>query len=140
MTEAAASSIPAGPFAAPRLVGRAATLRGRLTLPSDKSVAHRALIANALAHGEATVELRYPGADVLATADALRHLGVELVVREDAGGRWRATVFGLAADGTERLGRVAVDSATLDCRNSGTSIRLLSGVAAAQAVPMHAHR
>ncbi|MBA2255164.1 MAG: 3-phosphoshikimate 1-carboxyvinyltransferase, partial [Chloroflexi bacterium] len=100
--------------------------------PSDKSIGHRALIANALACGEAVVELRHPGADVLATADALRHLGVELAVREGPDGRWTATIHGLATDGPERIGRVTLASAQLDCRNSGTSLRLLSGVAAGQ--------
>jgi 3-phosphoshikimate 1-carboxyvinyltransferase len=116
----------------PKLVRAASALRGRLRLPSDKSIGHRALIANALAHGEAVVELRHPGADVLATADALRHLGVELAVRDDPGGRWSATVIGLAAAGPERLGLVPVATATLDCRNSGTSMRLLTGIAAGQ--------
>lgn len=120
----------------PRLVHQAGRLRGTLRLPSDKSIAHRALIANALANGEATVELRWPGADVLATADALGRLGVSIDLGGGLAGQTTATIRGLgdaAGNGVARgPGIVPAAFAEVDCRNSGTSMRLLTGMAAGQ--------
>ena len=93
----------------------AARLRGRLTLPADKSIAHRALIFGALSGGPTTVTLRAAGRDVLSTLGCLRALGV--TITEEADGRYVIT------------GRPSRD-ATLDCGNSGTTMRLLAGVVA----------
>ena len=92
-----------------------ARLRGRLTLPADKSIAHRALIFGALSGGPTTVTMRSPGRDVLSTVACLRALGVS--VGEEAGGRYLIS------------GRPSRDAA-LDCGNSGTTMRLLAGVVA----------
>lgn len=104
-------------FAAPATSGvvtPATRLRGRLRMPSDKSIAHRALIVGALSGGPTRVTLRSPGQDVLSTVTCLRALGVS--IRED--------------DGTyEVVGRPSKD-ATLDCGNSGTTMRLLAGAVA----------
>ncbi|MBJ7597907.1 MAG: 3-phosphoshikimate 1-carboxyvinyltransferase [Candidatus Nephthysia bennettiae] len=92
-------------------------LGGRVTVPGDKSISHRALIFNAIAGGEATVNGLSTAADVGSTASCLRALGVEV---ED--GRVRgAGLHGL---------RPA--SGALDCGNSGTTMRLLAGLLAAQ--------
>jgi 3-phosphoshikimate 1-carboxyvinyltransferase len=103
----------------PRTIQPAARLDGRLRLPSDKSIAHRALIANALEDGMAEVHLSRPGADVLSTIACLRALGVEIEVGRGepmvvriTGGDWRAP------------------SQPLDCANSGTTMRLLAGALA----------
>ena len=104
--------------AAPSTVRPATRLRGRLTVPADKSIAHRALIVNALAGGPATVEVRSPGADVLSTAACLRALGVTV----DASVDGAVTRFRLS--GSPR------HDATLDCGNSGTTMRLLAGAVA----------
>jgi 3-phosphoshikimate 1-carboxyvinyltransferase len=93
----------------------AARLRGRIRVPSDKSVAHRALIANALAGGPAAVTLRAPGFDVRSTAACLRELGVGVVE---------------TADGYMLRGVPTRDGGTLDCGNSGTTMRLLAGILA----------
>jgi 3-phosphoshikimate 1-carboxyvinyltransferase len=92
----------------------AARLRGRLRLPSDKSIGHRALIIGALSGGPTTVVLDSPGDDVRSTLACLRALGVE--VGQD-GGRF------------ELSGRPSRD-ASLDCGNSGTTMRLLAGAVA----------
>ena len=104
--------------AAARPVRPAARLRGRLELPADKSIAHRALIVNALSGGPAVVEMRLPGLDVRSTAACLRALGVTIDEAVD-GPVTRFTVSGSPSRG-----------ATLDCGNSGTTMRLLAGVAA----------
>ncbi|MGH2380019.1 MAG: 3-phosphoshikimate 1-carboxyvinyltransferase [Candidatus Limnocylindria bacterium] len=92
----------------------AARLRGRLTMPADKSIAHRALIFAALSGGPSTVTMRSPGHDVLSTLACLRGLGVAI---EHSGDRYLIS------------GRPS-RNAVLDCGNSGTTMRLLAGVVA----------
>lgn len=92
----------------------AARLRGRLRLPADKSIAHRALIVGALSGGPTTVEIRSPGDDVLSTIACLRALGVEIAEHD---GRYVIS------------GRPSRE-ATIDCGNSGTTMRLLAGAMA----------
>lgn len=96
------------------VVTPAARLRGRLDLPADKSIAHRALIFGALSGGPSAVTMRSPGRDVLSTLDCLRALGVTV---EQTGERYLLS------------GRPSRD-AVLDCGNSGTTMRLLAGVVA----------
>jgi 3-phosphoshikimate 1-carboxyvinyltransferase len=107
------------PVVAPAAIEPASRLRGRLELPADKSIGHRALIVNALSGGPATVTMRSPGLDVLSTAACLRALGVS-VDEESDGVHVRFDV-----SGTPRV------DATLDCGNSGTTMRLLAGAVAA---------
>ena len=92
-------------------------LHGTVRVPGDKSISHRALILGAIASGESTVKGLSTGADVRSTADCLRALGVE-IADEAVGGRG---LHGLRAA-----------TAPLDCGNSGTTMRLLAGVLAAQ--------
>lgn len=92
----------------------AARLRGRLRLPSDKSIAHRALIIGALSGGPTTVVLASPGDDVRSTVSCLRALGVAI---EETEGRFELTGW-------------PSRNATLDCGNSGTTMRLLAGAVA----------
>ncbi|CAN5835008.1 3-phosphoshikimate 1-carboxyvinyltransferase [soil metagenome] len=100
-------------------------LAGEVVLPSDKSIAHRALIFCALAAGDSTIRLRQPGADVRSTIAALASLGVPVaLVESDAG--LLVSVGGLGEEGA--LGRLAGGQA--DCGNSGTTMRLLTGALA----------
>jgi 3-phosphoshikimate 1-carboxyvinyltransferase len=103
---------------APGPVRPATRLRGRLELPADKSIAHRALIVNALSGGPAVVEMRSPGLDVRSTAACLRALGVTVDEMVE-GPMTRFTVSGSPSTG-----------AALDCGNSGTTMRLLAGAVA----------
>jgi 3-phosphoshikimate 1-carboxyvinyltransferase len=98
-----------------------APLRGRLTPPGDKSVSHRALIFSALAQGRSTIQGLLDSADVRATQSALEQLGA-VFTRQGTS----LLIDGLGADG---LSRPATD---LDMGNSGTAMRLLAGVLAAQ--------
>ena len=91
-----------------------------MALPGDKSISHRALLLNAVAEGEATVSGLSRGADVASTAACLRALGIEV-----EGDR----VAGRGLDGLSQPGR------PLDCGNSGTTMRLLAGLLAAQPFP-----
>ena len=100
-------------------IGGARPLRGRLRIPGDKSISHRALIFAALAEGRSVVTNLATGADVHATARVLSRLGVEVRIDGDAVVIRGAGVAGLAeADDV------------LDCENSGTTMRVLSGVLA----------
>ncbi len=95
-------------------------LRGRLRVPGDKSIAHRYALLAALAEGQSTLTHFAPGADCRSTLACLRGLGVE--IDESANGA--VTILGRG------FGQLRSPSALLDCGNSGTTMRLLSGVLA----------
>lgn len=102
-------------------VQRADRLVGLATLPSDKSIAHRAALFAALADGASTVH-NYPGsADPQSTVAALRQLGVRIDVEDS-----RLQIDGKGLEGLSRA------SEPVDCGNSGTTMRLLAGILAAQ--------
>jgi len=96
-------------------------LRGVISVPGDKSISHRALMFNAVAEGNATITNFLAGADCLSTAECMRLLGVEIEVH----GR-QARVHGRGLRG------LSAPTNTLDCGNSGTTIRLLVGLLAGQ--------
>lgn len=100
-------------------------LRGRLRVPGDKSVSHRAAMLAALARGGTTINNFSSSADCSSTLDCLRGLGVE-VERDGATVR----VEGAGTDGGGQNFRQP--SNDLDCGNSGTTMRLLAGVLAAR--------
>jgi 3-phosphoshikimate 1-carboxyvinyltransferase len=93
---------------------------GTLHVPGDKSISHRALIFSALAEGPSRVQGILQSADVKSTAGVLRTLGAE--IPELSSGM---TIHG---GGARALRQPAAD---LDCGNSGTTTRLMAGVAAA---------
>ena len=93
-------------------------LHGTVRAPGDKSISHRALILGGLAHGTTHVTGLLEGADVLATAAAVRAFGA--TVERKGEGAW--TVTGA---------RWTSPAQSIDCGNSGTACRLLMGAAAA---------
>ena len=99
-------------------------LRGELRLPGDKSISHRALLMAALADGASTIEGAGDGVDVRSTAGIVRALGAAVDRRPDAGRTVSYRVVSPGADGLRQPADV------LDCGNSGTSLRLVSGVLA----------
>lgn len=108
-----------------RVVRPAKRLRGTIAVPGDKSISHRAAMLNALADGEAEVHNFLPGADCLSTLAVLRALGAESTVDDEA----RVSVLRIKGVGLRGL-READD--VLDCGNSGTTMRLMSGILAGQ--------
>ena len=84
------------------VAGGAQPLRGRLRVPGDKSISHRALIFAALAPGASTITNLATGADVHATARVLAQLGV--TIESEAGA---VVVHGTGVDGPQRAGRRA---------------------------------
>jgi 3-phosphoshikimate 1-carboxyvinyltransferase len=80
-------------------------LRGTIELPSDKSIAHRALIFSALAEGESNIRLREPGEDVLSTRSALSELALGTADCGNSGTTMRLLAGMLAGrEGVVRLG------------------------------------
>jgi 3-phosphoshikimate 1-carboxyvinyltransferase len=96
-------------------------LRGELTPPGDKSISHRALIFACLARGRSRIGGLLESEDVKATANACRQLGMGM--RQEAGD--------LVLDGVGERG-LSRPRSPLDMGNSGTAMRLLAGVLAAQ--------
>ncbi len=117
-------------------------LRGRVGVPGDKSISHRALMLSALAVGESRVEGLLTGEDVLATAAALRAMGAQIVnesAAEGGGGRAMGADIERGADDVWRIHGVGVGGllqpeTALDMGNSGTSTRLLMGLVASHPI------
>lgn len=101
------------------VVGGARPLRGRLRVPGDKSISHRALLFAALADGRSTITGLATGADVAATRRSLEHLGLRV-----KGSPARLT---LASNGVEGLRE---PEGVINCANSGTTMRVLTGLLA----------
>jgi 3-phosphoshikimate 1-carboxyvinyltransferase len=95
-----------------------APLAGRLGVPGDKSISHRALMFGALAIGTTEITGLLEGEDVLRTAAAMRALGAE--VTQTAPGAWRVAGRG--------VGGLVEPADVLDMGNSGTAARLLLGL------------
>jgi 3-phosphoshikimate 1-carboxyvinyltransferase len=96
-------------------------LRGTIAVPGDKSITHRALILTALAEGAGTLKGYCRGEDCLNTMRALQALGVRIDQTQGALHVHGKGVWGLAEP-----------QGTIDCGNSGTGIRLLTGLLAGQ--------
>ncbi|MDG4555560.1 MAG: 3-phosphoshikimate 1-carboxyvinyltransferase [Candidatus Competibacter sp.] len=98
-------------------------LGGRLRVPGDKSISHRAIMLGALAEGTTTITGFLEGEDCLATLRAFRAMGVRI----DGPDQGRVTVHGVGLHG------LRAPTGALDMGNSGTSMRLMSGLLAGQA-------
>ena len=94
-------------------------LNGSIRVPGDKSISHRSIIFGSLAEGETKVYDILRGEDVLSTMQVFRDLGVEIEDKEGI-----VTIQGVGMDGLK------APQNALDMGNSGTSIRLISGVLA----------
>ncbi|MEM7442460.1 MAG: 3-phosphoshikimate 1-carboxyvinyltransferase [Pseudomonadota bacterium] len=95
-------------------------LTGRVLVPGDKSLSHRALMFGALAVGQTTIDGLLEGEDVIATATAMRAMGARIDKSED--GQW--LVWGVG------VGGLTEPSEVIDLGNSGTGARLMSGLLA----------
>ncbi len=105
----------------PLTSGTAGALNGRVRVPGDKSMSHRALILGSLAIGRSHVRGLLEGDDVLRTAAAMSALGATLA--RGADGAWSIDGVG--------IGGLAEPEEMLDLGNSGTGARLLMGLVAA---------
>src|SRR6266540_3735421 len=100
-------------------------MNGRVGLAGDKSISHRYALLAALANGTTTISQYSQGADCAATLDCLRGVGVGILTRRTAD---RGLVVEIGGRGLRGL---KPPTAPLDAQNSGTTMRLLSGVLAA---------
>ncbi len=101
-----------------KIVGRK-PLKGDVQIPADKSITHRSIMFASLSQGETTIDAPGAGADNDSTAELFRSLGVSIDRRPDG---W--VVRGNGLDGLKETSEV------IDCGNSGTTIRLVSGILA----------
>ncbi|PJK10536.1 3-phosphoshikimate 1-carboxyvinyltransferase [Lysobacteraceae bacterium NML95-0200] len=97
-------------------------LRGEIRVPGDKSISHRAIMLAALADGISHVRGFLEGEDTRASVRIFQQLGVRI----DTPGDGERIVHGVGIDG------LSAPAAALDCGNSGTAMRLLAGLLAAQ--------
>ncbi|MFO1166666.1 MAG: 3-phosphoshikimate 1-carboxyvinyltransferase [Rhodoblastus sp.] len=112
--------------AAPRPLSarRSGPLKGRLRVPGDKSISHRAFIFGLLTIGETRIEGLLEGDDVLRTGAACKALGAK--IERTGEGRWRVQGAG--------LGSLLQPRETLDFGNAGTGSRLMMGVVGGHAI------
>ena len=99
-------------------------LKGEIIIPGDKSISHRAIMLASLADGKSEISGFLEGEDCLATIEVFQKLGVSISRQKG-----KIIVEGKGLEGLER------SLSPLDFKNSGTSVRLCSGVLAAQAFP-----
>jgi 3-phosphoshikimate 1-carboxyvinyltransferase len=103
------------------LIRQATGIKGIITVPGDKSISHRGLLLGAIAEGKTKISNLSSSVDVKSTWRCLKQLGIEIDEKDNL----------LEIGGNELYGLKA-SAAPLDCGNSGTTMRLLSGILAAQ--------
>ena len=96
-------------------------LRGELEIPGDKSISHRAIMFGSLAKGTTEVTHFLQGADCLSTISCFQKLGIEIENKPD-----KILIHGKGLHG------LSASSKILDCGNSGTTTRLISGILSGQ--------
>lgn len=97
------------------------SLKGEITVPGDKSISHRSVMFGSLARGTTEIHNFLQGADCLSTIACFRSMGVDIENQKD-----KVLVRGRGIRGLKKPEHV------LDCGNSGTTTRLISGILAAQ--------
>jgi 3-phosphoshikimate 1-carboxyvinyltransferase len=105
------------------MVRPARNVRGSVSLPGDKSISHRYAMLAALADGPSRLENYSTGADCASTLGCLRSLGVKWERKDGTG-----NVIAVEGSGLS----LTAPGEPLDCGNSGSTIRMLSGIVAAQ--------
>lgn len=103
------------------LIKPAVYVKGDLTLPGDKSISHRSAMIASLAVGTTRISNYAASADCLSTIECLSALGVAI----------RRNGSGVVVDGVGRQG-LNPPAGPLDCGNSGTTMRLMTGILAGQ--------
>ncbi len=104
-----------------KTIRKARGINGTIAVPGDKSISHRGLLLGAIAEGKTKISNLSSSADVRSTWHCLKKLGVEIQEQDNSLEITGNGFYGLKAS-----------SEPLDCVNSGTTMRLLSGILAAQ--------
>ncbi len=100
---------------------KASSLLGEISVPGDKSISHRSVMFGSIAQGLTEIDHFLSGADCLSTISCFQKMGIEIEHRGE-----KVLVHGKGLRG------LLAPSAPLDCGNSGTTTRLISGILAAQ--------
>ncbi len=108
------------------LIQKKGPLKGSITVPGDKSISHRAIMLGALAEGRTEVRHFLWGDDCLSTISCFRQLGISIDLDPDHD---KVTIYGKGLNGLKPSDDI------LDVGNSGTTIRLLSGILCGQPFP-----
>lgn len=104
------------------IASRGRALQGRVAIPGDKSISHRAVMFAALADGVSRIDGFLEGEDTRATANVFAQLGARI----ETPSRSQRIVHGVGIDGLKP------PKGVLDCGNAGTGMRLLAGLLSAQ--------
>lgn len=102
-------------------IEKSPAIHAEMTVPGDKSISHRAIMLAALANGRAEITGFLPGEDCLSTMKAFQQLGVPI----ERTGETTVIIEG-------KRGHFTAPTGDIDCGNSGTTMRLLCGILAAQ--------
>jgi 3-phosphoshikimate 1-carboxyvinyltransferase len=120
-------------------VKRARPIAAEIRVPGDKSISHRAVMFSALSNGICQITGFLASEDCLATMECMRKMGVKILAFDDAGDPWKShDEKGNALPGPTSLEvhgcsmKLQAPEGDLDCGNSGTTMRLLAGILAAQ--------
>ena len=107
-------------------------LRGEITVPGDKSISHRAVMLGSIANGITEVTNFLQGADCLSTIEIFRQLGIEIINSPSLADSSSSSViiYGNGLHGLKKPDKV------LDVGNSGTTMRLISGILSGQRFPV----
>ena len=100
---------------------KSGSLKGEIQVPGDKSISHRAVMLGSLAKGTTRITGFLQGADCLSTISCFEKMGVSIENTGDT-----VLVHGRGMRGLEK------PEGVLDCGNSGTTMRLISGILSAQ--------
>lgn len=100
---------------------KSAPLKGEVTVPGDKSISHRSVMLGALSKGTTSITNFLEGADCLSTIDCFQKMGIEIEKKPG-----EILIHGKGLHG------LTAPSDILDAGNSGTTVRLLSGILAGQ--------
>src|ERR1035441_3029326 len=107
----------------PVIVRPARNVRGSVQLPGDKSISHRYAMLSGIAEGSSRLENYSTGADCASTLGCMRSLGVSWDRKEALDNTIEVKGSGLS---------LAAPASALDCGNSGSTMRMLSGIVAGQ--------
>lgn len=103
------------------IIQPASHLKGALSIPGDKSISHRSIMFGSIAKGTTKIHNFLMGDDCLSTIECFRKLGIDIEMHND-----HILVHGKGLHGLEPAAEI------LDCGNSGTTTRLISGILAGQ--------
>ena len=104
-----------------RIINKASNLNGTITVPGDKSISHRSIMLGALSKGTTHISGFLTGEDCLSTVGCFRKMGIEIEIDDT-----NVTVNGKGLYGLSK------PNETLYVGNSGTTLRLMTGILSAQ--------